>query len=142
LKHDCSVDDANQLTDLDVSFYSLELPVSASSPVYSQGSGLCFQLGEPITVYWTAPKDHSELDWIGIYKATANPSKTVTTTSSRGRWKYLREVNGTTGTCIFDGDSLPWEVGVYEFRLHHKDRHIVLAFTELFEIKGKGASRS
>ncbi|CAG8496684.1 15591_t:CDS:10 [Funneliformis mosseae] len=112
---------------------------------------ITFELGSPICVKWTAPRTHSRLDWIGIYKVTANSSKKVTSVSSRGRYVYVSpeeddidtSVNSTTtdiddqpetGNACFKGDQLPWEVGTYEFRYHHDNSHGVMVISQPFEI--------
>ncbi|CAG8826022.1 25017_t:CDS:2, partial [Gigaspora rosea] len=74
---------------------------------------IVFELGKPIHISWTAPKNHTHRDWIGIYKVTSNPSKKVTSVSS---------------------DLLPWEIGTYEFRYHHNDKYNVMAISQPFEI--------
>ncbi|CAG8455816.1 2660_t:CDS:10 [Acaulospora morrowiae] len=113
---------------------------------------IAFQLGEPISLSWMAPKNHSRLDWIGIYKVTANSSKVITSVSSGGRFLYVTpdEDDSETSAHIiardnddgplekgevrFTGDRLPWELGVYEFRYHHNDKHNVIVVSEPFEI--------
>ncbi|CAI2174676.1 3057_t:CDS:10, partial [Funneliformis geosporum] len=112
---------------------------------------ITFELGSPIFVKWTAPKTHSRLDWIGIYKVTSNSSKMVTSVSSKGRYVYVTpddddfdtSFNSTTtdindqletGNACFKGDQLPWEVGTYEFRYHHDNNHGVMVISQPFEI--------
>ncbi|CAG8481815.1 5290_t:CDS:10 [Gigaspora margarita] len=80
---------------------------------------IVFELGKPIHISWTAPKNHTHRDWIGIYKVTSNPSKEVTNASS---------------------DLLPWEIGTYEFRYHHNDKYNVMAISQPFEIIANCAS--
>ncbi|CAH1763642.1 9099_t:CDS:10 [Entrophospora sp. SA101] len=50
---------------------------------------IIFTLGSPINLRWTAPKNHSCKDWIGVYKVTSNSSKNVTSVSSKGRYMYV-----------------------------------------------------
>ena len=120
----------------DIEGYSIQLPVASASAIRGSGMGcVSFSLGERITIYWTAPKNHSAKDWIGLYKVTDNPSKTVTTTSSRGHWRYLKSENEDCGTVVFEGDALPWEVGVYEARCHIDNKYMVAASTSIFEIR-------
>lgn len=102
-------------------------------------------------------KNHSRLDWIGIYKVTSNSSKLVTSVSSKGCYVYVTpeeddadtNLNSTetnidsdsdsidqveTGEVCFRRDQLPWEVGSYEFRYHHDNKHSVMAVSQPFEI--------
>ncbi|KAI1315391.1 phosphatidylethanolamine N-methyltransferase [Mortierella claussenii] len=48
-----------------------------------------FQLGERITVEWTAPLNHGSKDWIGIYKVSSNASFKSTNVASKGRYLYI-----------------------------------------------------
>ena len=47
---------------------------------------LVLEYGAPITIRWTAPLQHSNLDWVGLYKVSDNPAKDITHWSSGGRW--------------------------------------------------------
>lgn len=115
--------------------YSISLSASTfipSVPVASSSTGPArFHLGEPITVEWKAPSNHSDKDWMGIYRIEANKSKLVTRVSSQGRWigvdpegwkenlfvKDLEGVEGKDGGRVtFEGKKLPWAVGRYEIR--------------------------
>ena len=125
----------SELDNLNLDEFSVQLRMTATSPGVSGGSAI-FTIGEPITVYWTAPRLHSPKDWIGIYKVTANPSAAATTTSSRGSWAYIDGENDQAGKVEFDCQNVPWEVGVYECRLHLNDKYLVLAKSVMFEIKG------
>jgi len=92
-------------------------------------------LGQPISVEWVAPEDHSEKDWIGIYpidKATRND--TLTVTSSKGRWSLVGP--GTSGVIKFSSDKLPWKPGKYEFRYHHDYGYLILGVSSIIEISG------
>ncbi|KAG9305632.1 hypothetical protein G9A89_001693 [Geosiphon pyriformis] len=118
----------------------------------SEINSLAYALGSPIHIKWSAPKNYSSKDWIGVYKVTANSSKLVTTVSSKGRYFYIKpeeeesEPNSTiptqvdeqyhleTGKMCFKGDYLPWEIGTYEFRYHHDNKHNVMAVSRPFEI--------
>lgn len=117
----------------------------------SDANPITFELGSPICVKWTAPKNHSRLDWIGIYKVTANSSKMVTSVSSKGRYFYVtpeeddsdtgsKNIDNNdqveTGDVCFKGDKLPWEVGTYEFRYHYDKKYGVMAVSQPFEIAG------
>ena len=52
---------SNDLSAYDKSKYKLTIVPSASR-------NKAFQLGEPITVKWEAPHQHSRKDWIGLYR--------------------------------------------------------------------------
>ncbi|KAF9032507.1 phosphatidylethanolamine N-methyltransferase [Hymenopellis radicata] len=118
-----------------------------------------FYLGEPITVKWEAPKNHSRRDWIGIYRVGANKSDLVTRTSSMGMWegvygaewegdvhvgwdgdedetqhKERRKENKVGGTVVFKGNTLPWMCGTYEIRYHHDGKHNVMSLDGPIEI--------
>ncbi len=120
-----------------------------------------FHLGEPITVKWEAPKNHSRRDWIGIYRVGANKSDLVTRTSSMGMWegvygaewegdvhvgwdrdedeterKERRKENKVGGTIVFKGNTLPWMCGTYEIRYHHDGKHNVMSLDGPIEIQG------
>ena len=47
---------------------------------------LVFEYGAPIKVKWTAPANHSRLDWVGLYMVSDNSSREVTKVSAAGRW--------------------------------------------------------
>ncbi|KAK9767125.1 phosphatidylethanolamine N-methyltransferase [Basidiobolus ranarum] len=125
--------------------YSLQIQNSTIT------SSCIFPLGEPIKLTWTAPSNHSNEDWIGVYKVGANGSNKITSIASKGRYLYVFKktdeeneaeqpiAHGTTGATItgemvFTVDKLPWEVGTYEFRYHHDGKHSVLALTQPFDI--------
>ena len=132
------LDESQSLDDeFDAKNYKIHLAVRANRSSSTASSCVTFQIGEPLTVYWAAPETHSPKDWVGLYKVTANPSKSVTTVSSAGRWIYLDNEGQRAGQCVFSGDRVPWETGVYEFRLHFNDKHIVAARSSIFEIKCK-----
>jgi phosphatidylethanolamine N-methyltransferase len=58
---------ANNLSSYNKSEYKISI-------VSNRADGsLRFQLGEPITVNWTAPDYHSHADWIGIYRVWSSP---------------------------------------------------------------------
>jgi phosphatidylethanolamine N-methyltransferase len=127
---------------------------SDNNGAHSDANPITFELGSPICFKWSAPKNHSRLDWIGIYKVTANSSKIVTSVSSKGRYVYVTPeeddsdtgFNSTknidssdqveTGDVCFKGDQIPWEVGTYEFRYHHDNKYGVMAVSQPFEIAG------
>lgn len=119
----------------------------------SDEDSLRFELGETIKLSWTADKDHSKKDWIGLYRITDSSDKEVTRISSRGRWTAISKGsqhnddeydnehtsgilvdNGNSGEVVFSGPILFWEKGVYEFRYHHDGKHNVLAVSQAFEI--------
>lgn len=47
---------------------------------------LVVEYGAPIKVKWTAPLNHSNKDWIGLYMVADNASREATKVSSQGRW--------------------------------------------------------
>jgi phosphatidylethanolamine N-methyltransferase len=47
---------------------------------------LVFQYGAPIKVKWTAPKNHSKMDWVGLYMIADSDSRDATRVPSSGRW--------------------------------------------------------
>ncbi|CAG8471715.1 2511_t:CDS:2 [Ambispora gerdemannii] len=126
--------------------------IHANGKTNSSSNSLSHELGSPIRIKWTAPQNHSRQDWIGVYKVTANSSQMVTSVSSNGRYLYVSpeddaEASFTlnnnnnacddevkTGELCFRGDLLPWEIGTYEFRYHHDDKHMVMTVSQPFEI--------
>jgi len=100
-----------------------------------------YVLGQPIEIKWAAPEDHSERDWIGVYsvdkKNTLSSKEGLTIISSRGRWSLVGP--GTSGVIKFSSDKLPWKPSKYEFRYHHDYGYIILAVSNIIEIKaGEG----
>ncbi|EPY53592.1 phosphatidylethanolamine N-methyltransferase Cho2 [Schizosaccharomyces cryophilus OY26] len=105
-------------------------------------------LGSPIHVKWTAPLDHENNDWIGLYRVSDNVSDIHTQVSSEGRWSAIdfegynshvssiKEVSETkdSGEVVFSRDLLFWEPGTYEFRYHHSNKHLVMAKSQPFQI--------
>lgn len=85
---------ATDLASYDQTRYSLSLRPSHFTPPVPHASTSCapalrYHLGEPITLDWTAPLNHSRKDWVGIYRLEAldkSASKLVTRVSSRGKW--------------------------------------------------------
>ncbi|CAO3574883.1 unnamed protein product [Mortierella alpina] len=72
----------------DMSQYSLK--VSSDQPPTINESGIpSFQLGEKLTVTWTAPLNHGSRDWIGIYKVDSNSNHKVTNVASKGRYLFV-----------------------------------------------------
>ncbi|KAL9611251.1 MAG: hypothetical protein Q9167_004105 [Letrouitia subvulpina] len=125
---------------------------------------LVFEYGTPIKVRWTAPLNHRQKDWVGVYKVTDNPSREATSVSSQGRWIATNQdqygsiiadrgiitsdirVSGASrqdgesqdylsGELEFSGDKLWWTTGVFEFRYHHDGKHNVMAISLPFEIR-------
>lgn len=163
---------ADDLKDYDVSLYKLDIlnaqqKIPVSTPVdpvtgrARQGSGyksLVVNYGEPIRVKWTAAKNHSKEDWIGLYRIADNASREITKIASMGRWvacckdqheteqadvgcltQDIPVVNDdgeevVTGEAVFDGDKTFWVEGSYEFRYHHGGKHSVMAISLPFEI--------
>lgn len=145
----------------DLSKYSLSLIDDAGHTIMAQSTSsrtpapITFLLGQPIRVNWTAPRNHSKRDWIGIYKVTSNVSKEITRVSSLGKWHPVHEdaYDGDEpkpsvsepvspaeageldhGQAVFYDDKLPWTVGSYEFRYHHDGKHNVMSMTQSFEL--------
>lgn len=173
---------ANDLSSYDTSQYRLDVhhsvchdPHSSSklddhrlsmSPTFIKSLGetpllLKFHVGEPITLTWTAPQNHSRSDWIGLYRCGSSTSRLVTRVASAGRWlpvcaeEWEGEVHigskveesdhedldtpvgkksVAEGTMTFTGSQLVWSEGWYEFRYHHDGKHNVMAITEPIEI--------
>jgi len=120
-----------------------------------------FEYGAPVTVKWTAPKHHSNKDWIGLYMVSDNPDREITRLSSRGRWiatnsrqydsvradsgiinsdipfaaKGANSKEFRSGEMTFEGDKLWWTTGVFEFRYHHAGKHNVMAISNPFELR-------
>lgn len=125
---------ASDLDQYDRSQYNLSLQPSthrSRTPHASTSTSAArYHLGEPITVSWKAPENHSRRDWIGIYRLGANKSSLVTRVSSQGKWLGVHDdewdgnVHGgakddavkTCGRLTFTGKKLPWTVGTYELR--------------------------
>ncbi|KAI8870875.1 hypothetical protein GQ42DRAFT_121624 [Ramicandelaber brevisporus] len=138
--------------------------ISPSSPAsaVSNSSSLVFELGAPITLAWCVPQNHARRDWIGIYKMTANPSPMVSIVSSKGRWVYVQPPTSEAeaesvgfdgiippaihcrsrvdGVIVLIGDTLPWEVGTYEVRMHINEGHAVIAISQPFDIVAPAVS--
>ncbi|KAL2049819.1 hypothetical protein ABVK25_009914 [Lepraria finkii] len=120
------------------------------------------EYGAPIKVRWTAPLNHSKMDWVGLYMVSDNASREVTRVSSQGRWVATsndqfgsiiadrgvllsdKRVSGAarkdaeskdylSGEMEFSGDKLWWTTGVFEFRYHHNGKHNVMAVSVPFE---------
>ena len=120
---------------------------------------IMLEYGAPITVRWTAPVNHSTLDWIGLYMVADNPSREVTKVASAGRWvatnagqydnansenglvtsdvKITKDGNKElfSGEMVFSGGKLWWTQGVFEFRYHHNGKHNVMALSLPFEVR-------
>ncbi|EPB87815.1 hypothetical protein HMPREF1544_05344 [Mucor circinelloides 1006PhL] len=133
---------ASDISTFDLSKYSVKL--------VNNNSGNVFEMGQPITVEWTAPENHGPQDWIGIFEVGANKSKHITNISSRGLWHWTNAAKHsesgdtifppetaalTQGVVAFSASQLPWKVGKYEFRYQHDNKHNVMAVSAPFEIK-------
>ncbi|KAK4053652.1 phosphatidylethanolamine N-methyltransferase [Microbotryomycetes sp. JL221] len=157
---------ANDLASYDQSRYGLSLRPSSFQPSTPHASTSTapprYHLGEPITIDWKAPENHSRKDWIGIYRLDAvNKSKLVTKVSSQGKWigvhdeewqgsgssrrmsssvtsspsaSFVVDNDPNKGTVTFSGKRLPWSTGVYEIRYHHDGKHNVMAVASPIEI--------
>lgn len=90
--------------------------------------------GDVLEAHFTAPKDHSAHDWIGLYKVTQTSySKYRTLISSRLRWSWAGA--SQSGVVKFEREKLFWEDGVFEFRYHLDGKHNVVSISEPFEIR-------
>lgn len=91
-------------------------------------------VGDVLQVSFTAPKNHSPKDWIGLYKvAHTSFSRYKTLISSNSRWVYTGADD--SGIETFSGEKLFWEDGIYEFRYHIDGKHDVAYISEPFEIR-------
>lgn len=125
---------------------------------------LAVEYGTPIKIKWTAPLNHSNRDWIGLYMVGDNASREVTKVASQGRWiatnkgvwDYSNADQGVlvedhrvsgeqrkdggskdfmSGEIEFAGDKLWWTQGVFEFRYHHDGKYNVMAMSLPFEMR-------
>ncbi|KAG8733144.1 phosphatidylethanolamine N-methyltransferase [Ceratobasidium sp. 414] len=132
---------ANDMSLFDVQKYHL-----AVVPTNPDGE-LRFHVGEPITIAWRSPLEHSRRDWIGIYRIGANKSNLVTNVTSVGwvpvhsdEWEgdvpLLLEQRPLTdhGEVVFQKDHLPWQTGKYELRYHHHGKYNVMSIAGPIEI--------
>ncbi|QRW02367.1 methylene-fatty-acyl-phospholipid synthase [Ceratobasidium sp. AG-Ba] len=133
---------ANDMSSFDVEKYHL-----AVVPTNPDGE-LRFHIGEPITIAWRAPLEHSRRDWIGIYRLGSNKSNLVTKVNSNGKWVpvhddewdgdvplSLEHRNQTDhGEVVFQKDQLPWQTGKYEFRYHHDGKYNVMSIAGPIDI--------
>ncbi|KAG8731428.1 phosphatidylethanolamine N-methyltransferase, partial [Ceratobasidium sp. 428] len=131
----------------DVSQFDVEKYHLAVIPTNPDGE-LRFHIGEPITVTWRAPLEHSRRDWIGLYRIGANKSNLLTNVVSGGKWvpvhddewdgdvPLLLERRPLTdhGEVVFQKDHLPWQTGNYELRYHHDGKHNVMSIAGPIEI--------
>ncbi|KAI5812911.1 phospholipid methyltransferase-domain-containing protein [Pyronema omphalodes] len=147
------IEDEKPATQHDATKYSLNI---INAQRRGSSDTLTVPYGEPITVAWTAPKDHSKLDWIGLYKISDNGSREVTSIASMGRWVAVTkdaydtkvadhgiisydvtsesDPSMVTGEVCFAGEKSIWQNGIYEFRYHQNGKHHVLAISKPFEI--------
>jgi len=155
---------ADDLANYDISYYSVSITNARTSnePVYqAMGSfrPLSVPYGSPVKIQWTAPKNHSHKDWIGLYRVADNATQDVTRLASMGRWSatskgeyppfdeecllYSDKTNQPdlshdeefhSGEVIFEGHRIFWQKGLYEFRYHHDGKHNVMAISTPFEV--------
>lgn len=93
------------------------------------------EIGDPVEVEFKCPEDHSNKDWIGLYKVVQTSfSRYKTLISSNNRWAWV-PAGQSTGTVVFDDNKLFWDEGIYEFRYHLEGKHDVAYISEPFEIK-------
>ncbi|PWW72474.1 phosphatidylethanolamine N-methyltransferase [Tuber magnatum] len=151
---------ADGLADYDAQKYSIAILNAVRETKGGVATSLSVPFGQPIRIAWTAPVNHSRLDWIGLYRIADNASREVTKIASMGRWTALcRDEYDTdiaekgiistdiktrspekpneevlTGELEFGGDKIFWSNGVYEFRYHHDGKHKVMAISLPFEV--------
>ncbi|KAG0369449.1 phosphatidylethanolamine N-methyltransferase [Mortierella sp. AD032] len=80
----------------DMSQYSVKLESSKQHSFNASGVPT-YQLGEKLTISWTAPLNHGSRDWIGIYKVSGNQSHKVTNIASHGRYLFVIRDKGLEG---------------------------------------------
>ncbi|KAF9542338.1 phosphatidylethanolamine N-methyltransferase [Mortierella hygrophila] len=80
----------------DMSQYSVKLETS-KQPMLNASGVPTFQLGEKLTISWTAPLNHGTKDWIGIYKVSSNQTHKVTNIASHGRYLFVIRDKGLEG---------------------------------------------
>ncbi|KAF7759714.1 hypothetical protein Agabi119p4_11409 [Agaricus bisporus var. burnettii] len=138
---------ANDLSSYETDKYRVSVKPSPSTGTSS------FYLGEPITVRWQAPRNHSRQDWIGLYRVGANKSMLVTKVSSLGMWLPVHDEewdgdiplgldrppspqrDSENGEVTFRGNTLPWLVGNYEVRYHHDGKYNVMSLDGSIQIR-------
>lgn len=140
---------AKDMSAFDRTRYSITVASSSSASAVPR-----YHVGQPISVNWTAPSNHSRKDWIGIYRVGASKSKLITKISSMGKWVpiFEEEYNGNdqvnvepeeqvsqgdAGTVTFHGSRLPWAPGQYEIRYHHDGKHNVMSIISPIELYGE-----
>ncbi|KAF9353259.1 phosphatidylethanolamine N-methyltransferase [Mortierella sp. NVP85] len=77
----------------DLSQYSIKI-TNETTPKLNADGIPTFELGEKLTIEWTAPLNHGSKDWIGIYKVSGNSSYKVTNVASKGRYLFTMRQNG------------------------------------------------
>ncbi|KAF9926911.1 phosphatidylethanolamine N-methyltransferase [Modicella reniformis] len=77
----------------DQSQYSLKI-INDKTPKLNADGIPTYELGEKLTVQWTAPLNHGLKDWIGIYKVSSNNSYKTTNTTVDGRYLFILRDNG------------------------------------------------
>ncbi|KAG0348100.1 phosphatidylethanolamine N-methyltransferase [Podila humilis] len=74
----------------DMSQYSLKVTAVGGTTHTINTHGIpVYNIGEPLSVIWTAPLNHGIKDWIGLYKIGANTNREVTNISSKGRYLFI-----------------------------------------------------
>ncbi|KAK6350287.1 phosphatidylethanolamine N-methyltransferase [Orbilia brochopaga] len=154
---------SDDVSKFDVSLYSIEILNAKAGPKPPGRSGDTFSplsvtYGSAVRIAWTAPKNHSKKDWIGLYRVNDNSLRSLTGIASMNRWTAVsrgeyppydeeavvvadevhpaddRHDEYVRGEAVFEGHRLFWHTGVYEFRYHHNGRHNVMAISLPFEI--------
>ncbi|KAF9932021.1 phosphatidylethanolamine N-methyltransferase [Linnemannia zychae] len=72
----------------DMSQYSVKLD-TGKQPNFNAAGIPTFQIGEKLTISWTAPLNHGSKDWIGIYKVGSNQAYRATNVASHGRYLFV-----------------------------------------------------
>ncbi|KAK3845361.1 MAG: phospholipid methyltransferase-domain-containing protein [Linnemannia gamsii] len=73
----------------DMSQYSIKIVAASAAAVIGEDGIPTYELGQKLTVEWTAPLNHGAKDWIGIYKTSSSNSTKVTTVASKNRYLYV-----------------------------------------------------
>lgn len=76
----------------DLSEYSVKITGDKAPNINASGIPT-FEIGEKLTVQWTAPLNHGAKDWIGIYKVSSNSTHKVTEIASKGRYLFTMPDN-------------------------------------------------
>ncbi|CAO1639254.1 unnamed protein product [Sympodiomycopsis kandeliae] len=142
---------------IDRSQYSVSIQASSD-----QTDATRFQLGEPVSVQWSASAGHTANDWIGIYEvdrlgapgsSDVEKNRLITRISSHGAWLPVDGGEGdgqdgdtssakispsttkpSSGVVVFRGKRLPFQPGTYVARYHHDGKQDVLSSSRPFDV--------